>query len=537
MPNRGGSRRRNRSRSRKRWPSRMTKSRTRSRSTLARRSAPPSHPPSPRSLHAPRRARAPLAHAAVLRRVERSRFDAGADTHDAVAVGHGDRPRGRGDALRASDGGAGVERARGCGRGGCGRRPRVRAPAHEGHSDRPRARRQGDRRRVRRARQHRTSRRDPAAERRRLRARGVDRRVLAERSPGPRRRPRRPPRPPARPSPPRPPPRARWRPLSSVASGADDCAFGHRGVLLDLGDPATRARASPPSDSGRIDSVERDGASWARIFARGVTIPFVATADDVAAAPRTARLPSIEARVRGGSARSIAVFLNGKAAGVWPLVKGEAQSSRSARQRGAGRPIGAEVGTVHTRIARSSSPVRTSSSSASAAPRRRARAPPTKRRRSTGSTSAGPSRRGLLRARPAPTRSRASTLGGVPMRAVSLRAPGYARCTGWLPAEREARRRPSASPGRVTPISSCGSSAIALRPWCSPRSTSRATPRGGRRPPARGARRRGRGQGRDPRRDRARRRPLDARRARALRRAAGHRRRRRSAVRCRRSRA
>ena len=59
------------------------------------------------------------------------------------------------------------------------------------------------------------------------------------------------------------------------------------------------------------------------MFARGVSVPFVAGADDVASTTADGASPVIEARVRGGSARSIAVFLNGKAAGVWPLEKGE----------------------------------------------------------------------------------------------------------------------------------------------------------------------------------------------------------------------
>jgi arylsulfatase A-like enzyme len=207
--------------------------------------------------------------------------------------------------------------------------------------------------------------------------------------------------------------------LSAVAS-TDECTFGHRGVLLDLGDAATRARLASTERSGRIDSVERDGATWARIFSRSVSISFVATADDVAASTADGAFPAIEARVRGGSARSIAVYLNGKAAGVWPLAKGEAHLAtvklatdsanapqlvagtnellfrlRGAARAGASAPDEeAEIDWVHVGGAKPDE------------------------------------------AYSAPTRADAitsATLAGTPMRVVSLRAPGYARCTGWLP--------------------------------------------------------------------------------------------------------
>jgi arylsulfatase A-like enzyme len=222
----------------------------------------------------------------------------------------------------------------------------------------------------------------------------------------------------------------------SVASGADDCAFGHRGVLLDLGDPATRARATPTERSGRIDAVERDGASWARIFARGLTIPFVATADDLASSTSDGASPAIEARVRGGSARSIAVSLNGKAAGVWPLVKGESQIvSLKLASDALDGTIGAEVrhgphqerpqlvvGTNELLLR-----FRGAAKAGASAPDEEAEVDWIH----VGGAKAD-------EAYSAPTRADAIAsiaLGGVQMRAVSLHAPGYARCTGWLPAE------------------------------------------------------------------------------------------------------
>jgi arylsulfatase A-like enzyme len=202
--------------------------------------------------------------------------------------------------------------------------------------------------------------------------------------------------------------------------GAGDCTFGHRGVLLDFGDVATRSRLAPTERSGRIDSVERDGATWARVFARGVSLPFVASADDVASVSADGATPVIEARVRGGSAKSIAVFLNGKAAGVWPLAKGEARVVSLAFVPNA--PNGPQlVAGTNEILLRFHGAARAGAS----APDEEAE---------VDWIHVGGAIEGETYA--APTRADAITsvtLAGVPMRAVSLRAPGYARCTGWLP--------------------------------------------------------------------------------------------------------
>ncbi len=209
--------------------------------------------------------------------------------------------------------------------------------------------------------------------------------------------------------------------LSAVAT-TDDCSFGHRGVLLDLGDTAARARLVPDR-GGRVDSVERDGATWARVFARGVSIPFVATADDVAATTADGAWPVIEARVRGGSARSVSVFLNGKAAGVWPLAKGEAHLTSLKLPTDAvnGPQLVAGTNELILRLrgaakAGASAPDEEAGDRLDPRGRREARTRPT----------------------PAPDLCRCDherdALRGRRMRAVSLRAPGYARCTGWLPA-------------------------------------------------------------------------------------------------------
>jgi arylsulfatase A-like enzyme len=208
--------------------------------------------------------------------------------------------------------------------------------------------------------------------------------------------------------------------LDPLAS-PDECVFGHRGVLLDFGDEGGgRAKLTPIERSGRVDAVEREGSSWARVFARAVTVPFVATADDVASGTADGATPVLEARIRGGSAKSVMVFLNGKVAGAWPIAKGEVKvvslkltpdapnapqlvtgtnelllRFRGAAKAGASAPDEeAEVDWVHIGGA------------------------------AADETYAAPTRADAITS---------ITLGGIPMRSLSLRAPAYARCTGWLP--------------------------------------------------------------------------------------------------------
>jgi hypothetical protein len=214
--------------------------------------------------------------------------------------------------------------------------------------------------------------------------------------------------------------------LDVLAEGGD-CTFGHQGVLLDLGDVTTRARLAPAERSGRVDSVERDGASWTRVFARAVSIPFLATDADVASGTADGALPVIEARVRGGSAKSIAVFLNGKAVGNWPLVKGEARVV-SASLAPRADATGALAATSPQLVAGTNELLlrfRGAARAGASAPDKEAEIDWIH----VGGAVAD-------EAYAAPTRSDAVTsvsLGGVPLRSVSLRAPGYARCIGWLP--------------------------------------------------------------------------------------------------------
>jgi arylsulfatase A-like enzyme len=207
---------------------------------------------------------------------------------------------------------------------------------------------------------------------------------------------------------------------SLVVVGGDNCVFGHRGVLLDLGDPSVRPRLGP-GERGRIDAIERDGATWASVAAREMGLTFVATAEDVAQSTGDGASPVIEARVRGGAARTIAVFLNGKAAGTWTLAKAE---TRVVTLKLTGDVAGPQL------VAGSNELLlrfRGASRSGASAPDEEAE---------IDWIHVGGAKPDEAYA--APTRADAVgsvTLGGTPMRAVSLRAPGYARCAGWLPAD------------------------------------------------------------------------------------------------------
>lgn len=190
--------------------------------------------------------------------------------------------------------------------------------------------------------------------------------------------------------------------------GFDGCTVGHRGVLLDLADRTMRARSSGGKlVAPDLEVLEHDGASWASIHARTLDLTFVATAEMQSPAGVV-----VEARVRGGLAKSASVYLNGKPLGSLAFAKGEtrvvsAKMPGTSILRGANELSLRFVGgarTAHDSLAEID----------------------------------------WIRAGPhdgdapysAPTRSDALTtitLAGVPRRGISLRAPGSARCTGFIP--------------------------------------------------------------------------------------------------------
>jgi len=193
----------------------------------------------------------------------------------------------------------------------------------------------------------------------------------------------------------------------------DRCALGHRGVLLDFGDPMTKDSLHPGSLApGHDERIEHEGATWLRVRARAVTASFYwpAGSGDV---PEGGAY--VEGRVRGITARGVAVLLDGKPAGSWSLGKGEtriqvarppvpaalAPGAHELSLRFIGGPRAgdeplAEIDWVHV---------------------------------GTGETGEPYS---------APTRLDAvldTAVGGRSLRALSLRAPGSVRCSGWLPAD------------------------------------------------------------------------------------------------------
>ena len=103
--------------------------------------------------------------------------------------------------------------------------------------------------------------------------------------------------------------------------GFDACTLAHRGVLLDLGDSTMRARMTGAKlQAPDVEVREHEGASWASLHERSLELAFVSPTESKAEGGVV-----VEARVRGGAAKSASVYLNGKPIGVLPLVKGEAK--------------------------------------------------------------------------------------------------------------------------------------------------------------------------------------------------------------------
>jgi hypothetical protein len=177
------------------------------------------------------------------------------------------------------------------------------------------------------------------------------------------------------------------------------CTLGHLGVLVDLGDP------SADTTGGEVETVEREGASWARITGQKITIRFAGPTDaskDPAA---------VDARVRGTAAKRMTMTLNGKLVGDVGLSRGEAKTV-SAHGSGALVP-----GTNELVLRFSGLPRQATEPSAE-----------------VDWIHIGTPEEGT--AYVAPTHLEAfgtSTLAGVPRRGYAVRGPGWLRCTGALP--------------------------------------------------------------------------------------------------------
>ncbi len=201
-----------------------------------------------------------------------------------------------------------------------------------------------------------------------------------------------------------------------VARGLDACTLGHRGVLLDFGDPSMRAALHPGSlnrslERGEDESVEHEGATWLRARSRVLTTSFywpsVATDDPEGNA-------YVEGRVRGIIARSAVVSIDGRPVGVWALGKGETRIVMARASSPLTLTPGGHELTLHfVGGARATDEALAEIDWAHVG---------------TGEP-----------AEPyaAPTHGEVAidaTVGGRAMRSVSLRAPGFVHCSGWIPA-------------------------------------------------------------------------------------------------------
>lgn len=199
--------------------------------------------------------------------------------------------------------------------------------------------------------------------------------------------------------------------LLDVVRDLDACTLGHRGVLIDFGDPSARANLHPGSLArGDDEVVEHEGATWLRVRSRSVSAAFYwpEVANDSPGAAAYA-----QARIRGVTARGVSIAIDGKLVGTWTLAKGDVRivdahaslpvtlapgghelSLRFARGPHASGESLAEIDWVHIGTGEEGEPYS------------------------------------------APTRLDAvvdATVGGRSMRALSMRAPGFARCSGWIP--------------------------------------------------------------------------------------------------------
>ncbi len=222
------------------------------------------------------------------------------------------------------------------------------------------------------------------------------------------------------PSPPTPLPatavRAGDRVVLDIARNLDACSLGHQGILLDFGDPSMRASLRAGISAhllarGEDENVEHEGATWLRVRSRTLAASFYWPAVAASAPDSNAY---VEARIRGVTSRGVAVAIDGKTVGAWTLARGEARivTARASTPvtlapggheltlrfvggvRAGGEPL-AEIDWVHVGTGTPEEPYA------------------------------------------APTHADAAVdvmVGDRSLHAVSLRAPGFVHCSGWIPA-------------------------------------------------------------------------------------------------------
>ncbi len=194
----------------------------------------------------------------------------------------------------------------------------------------------------------------------------------------------------------------------------DGCVFGYEGTVLDFGDPSLRARFGSRLVTAPVEVIEREGSTWARIRAKSLGLDFYVApgAPGAQTVDAGGGAPFLEARVRGGAAKAMAFYLNGKLVGTAPLVRGEARIV-SFKVPASETPPGA-----NELLLRFSGAPRTTTDPLA----------------EVDWVHMG---KGEVDSKyPVPLRNEtkvSATLRGTALRALSLRPGGYVRCAGWIP--------------------------------------------------------------------------------------------------------
>jgi hypothetical protein len=187
------------------------------------------------------------------------------------------------------------------------------------------------------------------------------------------------------------------------------CELDRAGPLVDLGSPAANGLTgswSLTSDPNVVD-IERDGETWARVFAKSLTVRFVL--DEAAPV-------FVAMRARGVASRGAAIELDGKPLGSVSIIRGQARIV-STRPTPAPVPVG-----IHSIDIRFTGSQRAQGEALAEVDWVRA-----------GTTDEDEDARTYA----PPTQNEIVTnvpLGGVPQRSVALRAASTVRCTTFEPA-------------------------------------------------------------------------------------------------------
>jgi arylsulfatase A-like enzyme len=114
--------------------------------------------------------------------------------------------------------------------------------------------------------------------------------------------------------------------ISPIDDVAHSCVFGFEGTVLDFGDPDLESSFGPKLVTPPLEVIEREGASWARIRSKSLTVDFYVPPSVPDGPAADAGSPAyLEAHVRGGAAKVLAFYVNGKLVGRTPLAKDEAR--------------------------------------------------------------------------------------------------------------------------------------------------------------------------------------------------------------------